>query len=247
MNISRLVCITSFALVLGACKEGTEADSEAGTEDTGETGDDSENTAGACGEETETILEDIFVTPEGFATPINELLAPLEGNFEGNFAWHEADGPWSAAHAGNEAMLTAALAYSGGTVRLVEVENAGEPPDGEGGPSVCSNYVVVDVILEFTTADGVFAESLVVPLTLNALEDGLSPTFYQSLDLDAMMGTLSMDDFVTGDGTLSDAVLYGVVSEAALAGEFGIEIMSGAGPDGIVSFGIIAEYDAPRL
>jgi hypothetical protein len=246
VNFRSLACITTFALTLGACTDGEETDV---ADETGETGDgdgDNEQT-GPCGELTETALDDLFVTPPGFATALNELLAMSEGNFEGTFSWYAAEGPWTTTYAGTESPMTAAMAYSGGAVRLVEVEKLGEIPDGEGGGWLCSNYVVVDVILEFATMDGAFAESWVVPLTIQGTEGEFAPSINHSLDLDALMGNLDLGDFMIESGTLTDAVLSGYVSSSGFVGELGIEVLTGEGPDAAVGFGGVAEFNAARL
>lgn len=249
---TRLACITTFALALGACDKPSETDAELGSEETEETGDgdgdNNEASGGSCGEETETILDDLTVTPTGFDSTVEDLLAALQGNFVGTFSWAPADGPWAATHAGTESPLTAAVAYSGGTVRLIEVENAGQPPDDGFEGSLCSNYLVIDVVLEFATEDGVFAESMTVPVTIPGPDAGTNASIYQSLDLDAMMGTLAIDDFMVDEGdVITDLVLLGEVTDAALLGELALEVTSGDGPDGTVGFGLIADYDAPRV
>lgn len=234
-----------------ACKDGSDpADTvggESGETGAGETGENTD-LSGGCGDATQTVLEDGSATPPGFEASVDEIVAGVEGQFAGTFSWYAGEAGWMVAHAGTSSALTAGLAYAGGTVTLVEVADAGMPPNGElGGDGVCANSLIVDMVLEFVTEDGVFAESMIVPVRIPGPDAETSPSYDQSLDLDAMLGTLDAADFVADEGMITDVVLFGDIGETGLTGDLAMEVMIGAGNDGIVAFGLIAEYDAPAV
>lgn len=119
-----------------------------------------------------------------------------------------------------------ALHYApGDTARFVDQE-AVYP---EGGTTIdiaviCDDYVAVDVNMDLTTDDGVFAETL--GTEIQAGEDGIGHIF-QELDLDHMGGSFDIADYTTtsdwtdasawveatldGDGTTS-GIISGQVS-----------------------------------
>jgi hypothetical protein len=246
--------IATCVLGLAACE--TKTNDEAGDGETGTAGGDgdgdqgdgdgdNEAQSGDCGEETVTVLEDLAQVPPGFSVSPADMIAALEGNFAGTFSWGPADGGWTNTHADMTSPLTAAITHNGGEVRLIEVELLGQPPMGDGGPNLCSNRLSVDVELEFATEDGVFAETLAVAMGVLA-DPGDTWGFGWDIDFDQNGGTLDLADFMANDGDITALVLSGQASPAGLTGELGMEVTSGMGPDGVVGFGLIAEYDAAR-
>jgi hypothetical protein len=209
-------------------------------------GDANESLFGDCGDEVVTPLVDLTQIPPGFASSVDDIIATVAGNFEGTFTWPASEGGWTVTYAGTESPLTAALTHAGGEVRLFEVELDGQPPDGELG-GLCSNYLQVDMLFDFMTADGVFAESLTVPVWIPVPGSESTPAYYYEIDFAAHMGTLSLADFVVDQGMVTGIVLSGQVDDAGLSGELGMEVIISEGPDGIVGYGLMANYDAPRV
>jgi hypothetical protein len=253
-------------LGLGACdlgpkSIGLEPDTETGGEDTGEeettdegdggdfeegndtTDGDDEPSSGLCGEETTTIITDLTTIPEGFELSVEDIIASAEGNYEGTFSWNENDGPVMITHAGTSSALTMALAHLDGEVRFTEVEFAGEFPGGQEGGEPCSNHLEIDIQFNFVTADGLFAESLTLPLDVYSHSEDPGPRIYHALDMDAHMGTLSIDDFSFTDAEIDALILTasfdGDVSEGGLA----MQVLT----MGWVGFGGVAGFDAERV
>lgn len=209
-------------------------------------GDANESLFGDCGEEVVSVLEDLTQIPPGFDSSAQDIIAAVAGNFEGTFTWSASDGGWSVTYAGTESPLTAALNHAGGEVRLFEVELEGQPPNGELG-GLCGNYLQVDMLFDFMTADGVFAESLTVPVWIPVPGSESMPAYYYEIDFAAHMGSLSLADFVVDQGMVTGVVLSGQVDDVGLHGEIGMEVIISEGPDGIVGYGLMADYDAPRV
>jgi hypothetical protein len=256
-NTLRLTCIMSLVGVL-ACdtKTGSEA-GEAGSETGSETGmgdgdgdgdgDANESLFGDCGDEVVSVVDDLAQIPPGFDSSVADVIAAVAGSFEGTFTWADDGGGWTVTYAGTESPLTAALTHAGGEVRLYEVELDGQPPpDGELG-GLCSNYLQVDMQFDFATADGAFAESLTVPVWIPGPNSESTPAYYYEIDFATHMGSLSLADFMVDQGMITGIVLSGQVDDVGLAGELGMEVEISDGPDGIVGFGLMADYDAPRV
>jgi hypothetical protein len=242
--VGALACTTKAGSDVGDESETGmgDGDGDAGDGD----GDANESLFGDCGEEVVSVLEDLTQIPTGFDSSAADIIAAVAGNFEGTFTWSPGDGGWSVTYAGTESPLTAALTHAGGEVRLFEVELDGQPPNGELG-GLCGNYLQVDMLLDFTTADGVFAESLSVPVWIPGPDSESTPAYYYEIDFAAHMGSLSLADFVVDQGTVTGVVLSGQVDDVGLSGEIGMEVIISEGPDGIAGYGLMADYDAPRL
>lgn len=254
-NTLRLACIMSLvgalACVIQPGSDAGEAGSETGDGD-GDPGDGdgdgdaNESLFGYCGDEVVTVLEDLAQIPPGFDSSAADIIAAVAGNFEGTFTWAAGDGGWSVTYAGTESPLTAALVHAGGEVRLFEVELDGQPPNGELG-GLCGNYLQVDMLLDFVTADGVFAESLIVPVGIPGPDSESTPAYAYEIDFAAHMGSLSLADFVVDQGMVTGVVLSGQVDDVGLGGELGMEVIISEGPDGTAGYGLMADYDAPRV
>ena len=209
----------------------------------GDTGDDDEpddtDGVGGCGAETLVIIDDLDSPLEGLLTPA-EYLAQVEGDYLGQLDWLPNEGGTEVTHAGTSSELSAAVSYTGGEIRLTEVELAGEFPNGQEGGIPCSNKLEIDVKLDFVTADGLFSESLVAPLQAQATPDVSIPGFYISMDMGALQGDLSEDDFSSADGMISDYVLVAGVQDGQFGGSFNVEVL---GPNW-ASFGSVAVFIA---
>jgi hypothetical protein len=151
--------------------------------------------------------------------------------------------PVTVVHGGTASPLTLSVTYEGGQIRLTEVELAGQPPQGEGGPedsNLCGNILQIDVTLGFATEDGLFAESVEVPIIVYSHDEWVSPTFSFSLDMDALQGQLALEDFVVVGGTVADLVLRGEFNEGIVGG--GLTVVTS--PEGLEGFDPIGGYDA---
>jgi hypothetical protein len=253
-NTLRLACITSLVAALACDKGGSDAGNEAASE-TGMGGDGdgdgdgdeaNESLFGDCGDEVVSVLEDLDAIPPGFDSSVSDIIASVAGNFSGTFTWAPSDGGWTVTHAGTESPLTAAFTHAGGEVRLYEVELDGQPPNGELG-GLCGNYLQVDMQFDFATEDGVFAETMTVPLWIPGPDSEGVPAYYHELDFATHMGSLTLDDFMVDQGMITGIVLSGQIDDVGLGGELGMEVVISEGPEGIVGFGLIADYDAPRV
>jgi hypothetical protein len=256
-NTMRLACISSLVAVLACDKSGSEASDEAGSE-TGMSGDgdgdpgdgdgdgdgQNESLFGDCGNQVMSVVEDLDQIPAGFDSSVTDVIASVVGNFSGTFTWAPTEGGWTVTHAGTESPLTAALTHAGGEVRLYEVELNGMP--NELG-SLCTNYLQVDMQFDFATEDGVFAESLTVPVWIPGPGSESVPAYYYVIDFDTHMGSLALGDFTVDQGMVSGIVLSGQLDDVGLAGELGMEVIISEGPDGIVGFGLMADYAAARV
>jgi hypothetical protein len=254
-NTLRLACIMSLIGTLACDKAESEAGGEAGDSETGmgdgdgDTGDGDANESlfGDCGDEVVSVISDLSQIPPGFQSSAADIIATVAGNFEGTFTWNEASGGWTVTYAGTESVLTAGLSHAGGEVRLFEVELDGQPPaDGELG-GLCGNYLQVDMQLEFATADGVFAETVTVPVGIPGPNSESVSSYYYELDFATHMGSLTAADFMVDQGMVTGIVLSGQVDDVGLGGELGMEVVISDGPDGVVGYGLMADYDAPRV
>jgi hypothetical protein len=256
MTLHRIItlslCLIS-TLLATACDPGDKSpnDDNADESETGDPGEgngdgdgdgeDQSAFGGDCGEETVSIIDDLGAALPGFTGTVTDQLGLIEGTYNGDFSWLPEDGPVTIEHAGTESPLTLTVTYEGGEVRLTEVELVGQPQDGE-LVGTCSNILEVDVTLDFVTDDGLFAESLQVPMRIYSQSDYALPGFYFSLDLAALQGELALEDFTVNEGTLSDLVLIGEFEDDNVHGSLNTEIMT----MDWVGFGSVAGFGAIR-
>lgn len=242
---SRLACLCSLLLACTADPASDTGESESESE-SGSGSETSDEELGSCGEVTMSIIEDPSATPPGFDSNINTMLLVAEGNYAGTFVWSEVDPPFEVAHAGTQSPVTVSLSYMGGEIRLTEVELAGEFPDGVLG-APCANTVEIDVLLQLSTDDGLFAESMMIPLEISGFpgQGTGQPNIYRTIDFAAHMGSLAAADFGATEGEVSN-ILFGVnfTGEGA-EGWVGMEVSDGLGLEGSVSFGMVATFTAP--
>ncbi|MFO7567991.1 MAG: hypothetical protein R6X02_35445 [Enhygromyxa sp.] len=217
--------------------EGDEADGE-------DEGDEQPGFGGSCGEETDSIVEDHDATLPGFDGAVSDYLALVEGSFLGEFSWLPEDGPVSNAHAGTSSPLTITVTYEGGEVRLKEVERVGQFPEDEIEINewLCSNTLEIDLTLGFATDDGLFAESFQIPIRVQSHTDFAPAGFYFSVDMAALQGQLSLDDFEFAGGEISDMVLIGDFEGDKLDGSFNMEVLA----MDWIGFGVVADFQATR-
>ena len=202
-------------------------------------GDGDPEGPGACGEETITVLDDLDAVPATFDLSSNEILADAVGDYTGTFGWLDNDGPVMVVHAGTESELTMSVVYEGGQVRLSEVANHGDFPNGQAGGFPCSNSIEIDAVLEFTTADGLFAESLPITLFAESI-DYAGPSFNHEIDFDSHQGTLEFDDFGFLDATVQRILLSGRFEGEGTTGSLGMEVLNEILD--FVGFGPVANY-----
>jgi hypothetical protein len=74
-----------------------------------------------------------------------------------------------------------------------------------------------------------------------------TPAYYYELDFATHMGSLTAADFTVDQGMVTGIVLSGQVDDVGLSGELGMEVIISEGPDGVVGYGLMADYSAPRL
>jgi hypothetical protein len=224
---------------------------ENGDSDTGDTDEGTDSTddgmndpdIGLCGEETESIITDLSTIPPGFESSVADLLAQEVGDYQGTFSWNENDGPVMVEHAGTSSPLTMAVAHVGGEIRLTEVEFVGEFPNGNEGGEPCSNHLEIDVELEFVTEDGLFAESMTVPLDAYSHSESPSPRLYLDLDFDTHMGSLQMDDFSFTDGVVEVLILTAEFTAEQSHGGLSMQVLI----MDWVGFGGVASFTADRV
>jgi hypothetical protein len=219
-----------------------DGDSGDGDGDSGDGDGDGDGDPGGCGAQTVSIIDDPNEELPGFAELVVDYLAVAEGTYLGEFVWSPNDGPRTVEHAGTMSPLTLSVTYEGGEIRLTEVAHVGELPGGDPGGFACSNTLEIDVRLDFVTDDGLFAESFEIPLLVYSHGGPSVPTLYFSLDMDALQGQLSLDDFSFEDGEITDLILTAEFSGDAVNGGLGMEV---AWMDW-VGFGGIANFDAAR-
>lgn len=237
-----------MAIACGAALVGCDPvdEPDGGGDGTEQPGDQDEGpTSGQCGEETTSTIEDLEAALDGFVQTPAEYLAGLEAEQAGTLEWRPDDGPVINAHAETSTELT--IAFQAGTVRLVEVEMAGEFPGGQEGGQPCSNTLEFDGTLSFVTADGVFDESMPATLKVSShpFDDGgpVGLALYEALDLGASGGSLDAADFTfTDDSTLNDVYLTGTVAASESSGDVAIEMQSPGPDDGWVGFGAVGTW-----
>lgn len=264
MTLQRITTLSFCAcatLLVSACDLGdksigndTNADGETGDGDGDPTGDgDPDPTAtgdgdgdddppSACGEQTTTVVPSLNAILPGFEGDAAAYIAAVEGEFTGQFDWLPNDGFVTTTHADSSSALSMSVTYDGGEIRLIEVANAGDFPDGDPGGVPCQNRVEIDLTLGFTTADGLFAEAFAIPITVSSHDELALPGFYFSLDMDLLQGQLSLDDFSISDGVLTDIVLLGSFADATVGGSLNLEIET----MDWVGFGSVATFTATR-
>lgn len=192
-----------------------------------------------CGDESSTIIEDLDAEIPGLLITPAEFIDNSVGTYIGELNWLANGFPVQVTHAGTSSGLTATVSYDAGTVRYVEVELAGEFPGGQLGGIPCTNTLEVDVTLDFVTADGVFDESMAVQMVAASEPDAEQPAFYLSVDMAALQGTLSEDDFTADDnGTITDYVLLAGFQENQFGGSFNVQVESDFGG----GFGSLATF-----
>jgi hypothetical protein len=258
MTLHRITILTScltLTMLGTACDLGDKSIGNDTGADQGETGDpgdgdgDTEGNeagyGGDCGEEIETVINDLDAALAGFDSVAADYIALVEGTFVGEFSWLPEDGPVTVEHAGTTSPLTMTVTYEGGEIRLIETELVGQPPQGDGGleeGDVCSNILLIDFKVDFVTEDGLFAESFEIPITFLSHSELSTPSYYFTLDMDAIQGELALDDFVVDQGEVSALVLTGQFDGDVANGSLNIEILT----MDWVGFGSIAGFDATR-
>jgi hypothetical protein len=152
-----------------------------------------------CGASTLTLIDDHQAALAGFDKVVSEYLALTEGTYLGDFDW--LSDTLMTAHAGSSSPLTMTVTYTGGEIRLTEVELVGQSGSGGFGfPNyVCANILQIDVTLDFATEDGLFAETITAAIRVFSHDEthdgGVSlPSFNFGLDMDAHQGLLSLED-----------------------------------------------------
>jgi hypothetical protein len=249
-------CLTFALLGTSACDLGPKAigddaadsgDGDTGDGDTGDT-DDGDETGFPqpwiedCGDEVVSVIDSPQAPLAGFDGVTSDYLADAVGTYLGDFNWWPADGFLNHPYVDSSSPLTMTVSYDGGEIRLFEVELVGQPSENESRTSLCSNTLSVDVTLGFSTADGLFAESMVVPLMVSSHADDTRPRFYFSLDMDAHQGTMALADFDTAEVTATDLVLSANFEDSAVTGGMSIEIET----MDWVGFGPMADFAATR-
>jgi hypothetical protein len=257
MTFHRITTLTSFltlfALTTACDKQGDGSENA----DQGDTSDDGSEAAGSddgdnqggefggnCGDEVVSLVDDLDAELPGFDGSVTDYLGLIEGSYLGDFNWHSQEGFLTIAHAGTTSPLTISVDYEGGEVRLAEVELVGQPPEGGFEFGTCSNVLSIDVTLGFATEDGVFAEAFAVPVRVysHSFSDSALASFYFSVDLAALQGSLALADFSIDNGEVSDLVMTGDLDGDTINGSLNIEIMT----MDWVGFGGIADFQATR-
>lgn len=203
----------------------SESASESDTSNDSETGD----VQGSCGAETKTVISDLNASLTDFMSTPSEYYAALEGTKSGTFTWAEIGEFVTTPYGSTSSPLTVTIA-AGSEVRLIEVENHGDFPNGQEGGAPCSNRLELDVTLGFLTEDGVFAINQPATIKIEAFTfDGPegSPYLYHSIDLDNHAGMLAAGDFTVSEGMFAAAILTGTWSDATLEGGLLVEVDGG--------------------
>lgn len=248
-----LVAVAAVTL-LAACDEEGSSEGQMICADNGdcETGEDptggpAEDGFGGCGEETTTVIADLSATPPGFEQSAAELLAAIETEYTGDFAWLPNDGPITVAHAGQTASFEMSVVHKGGEVRLVELELAGSFPNGQEGGVLCTNRLEIDAEVSLSTDDGVFAETWSVTLDHSPAWDGGSelPTtsLYRAIDFDAHQGTLVTSDFAFEGGDFTDAIVNARFEDGKVSGTLLMEVR-GLGDMDWIGAGDVASFES---
>lgn len=207
-----------------------------------------DNSAGGCGEEATTVLTDLSVVPPGFEQSAADVVASLEGNYTGKLTWRANDGPISIPHAETNSPLTLGVAHDGGEVRLVEVELAGEFPNGQEGGTPCSNRIEIDTTISITTEDGLFADTWDTSVEQRSVTDGFSEggatMLYHSIDFSAQEGTLIASDFSFEGAELRDVIVTASFGDGEVTGSLLMEVQSEDGDGGWIGAGDVASFSA---
>jgi hypothetical protein len=183
--------------------------------------DDSASEAGFSCEATPSVLAIDEVSALGFSGA--EVLALAQGTHES--VLENADGTSSP--------LTVSVIYDKGEVRFMD----SEPVDDGSGIEFaigCTDWVEVDVSVSFSTADGAFAETWLLPVTAmdsstaSFSEDGTPDSFSGSIDFSAMLGE---------PGSYDDASVFveGAFDAVGPSGEIDLQTTGheGEGDDGV--------------
>ncbi|WP_437553481.1 hypothetical protein WME97_18550 [Sorangium sp. So ce367] len=187
-----------------------------------------------CDFEAEDIGAD-DVSPLGFSA--RDVASAVSGERSVPLLWRE----W------REDQRTTAT-FSVGELVAARLVRSTEPDPGESSgstdlyPSVCSDYVQVDVPLAFSTEDGAFDESLVVKL--RARQPDVAD-FVHSFDLAALQGSYEVTKINPAEFREVSVHLYGKLSPGAIEGSIG---GSGDGrPEGSVYSGYTELFDVAEF
>ncbi|MGH1343560.1 MAG: hypothetical protein ACRBN8_18530 [Nannocystales bacterium] len=204
-----------------------------------------------CGEQTITVLTDLSVVPAGFERSAADILGSIEASYAGELTWRPNDGPISVAHAETSSALSLTVTHDGGEVRLVEVELAGQYPNGQEGGAPCSNHLEIDTAISFSTEDGLFAETWDATVRKIAAEHEFSedgtPSLYRSIDFAAHEGTLATSDFAFEGAQLQDVIVTAGFGEDEVTGSLLMEVRSGDDETGWIGAGDVASFSATPL
>lgn len=206
-----------------------------------ETGSDSEG-VGGCGATMTSVVSDLNASIPDFASTPAEVLETIQGAKAGTFSWQQNGDFVSTPHDGTSSPLAFELT-AGSEVRLIEVENHGDFPNGQEGGAPCSNTLELDANLTFTTEDGVFtlSESTVITVTAFDFSDAPgAPSLYHAINFANHAGTLTQADFTVGEGSVSNAILTGTFNAGAIDGGLLVEVDDGD----FVGAGNVGSFDA---
>ena len=196
---------------------------------------------GLCGEETVTVWTDLDATPPTFERSVSEMLADVEGSYAGSFEWLSEDGFIGVTHAGNTSDLVLDLSYGGGEVRFYEYSGHGQFPGGFLGGIPCSNRIEVDGRLEFSTADGLFAESQVTALYAESIQ-GDALVLRHPIDFESLAGSLTLDDFMSEEFEVERVDLTGTFPGTGALGSLTVQVIHSE--QGYIGGGLVAEFQA---
>jgi len=240
-------CLVATLVVMGGCDGETQDEPICADDGNCEPDDDDDGVISGCGEETTTVLTDLSLVPAGFEQSAADIVASIEASYAGELAWRANDGPITVAHAETSSPLTLTVAHDGGEVRHIEVELAGQFPDGNLGGIPCSNRIEIDTSISFATEDGLFNETWDASVEQSSdtvSDEGSTVSLYRAIDFSAHDGTLMTSDFSFEGAQLRDVIVTAGFGDGEVTGSLLMEVQSGDDETGWIGAGDVASFSA---